>query len=62
MGTFRLWKGRDNQFYWSLKAANGQILCHSEGYTSKQAALSGIESCKQNALTARLADETSAYA
>jgi len=34
--------GRDGLYYWHLKSANGEILCHSEGYNSKQAAQNGI--------------------
>lgn len=34
-------------FYWHLKAANGEILCHSEVYTAKQSALNGIAAVKR---------------
>ncbi|MAS87324.1 MAG: hypothetical protein CMH30_05025 [Micavibrio sp.] len=46
MGKFTLFTGRNGQFYWNLKAANGETLCHSEGYTTKQNAKNGIEACK----------------
>lgn len=36
-----LFQGRNGQYYWHVKAANGQILCHSEGYTTKVAAANG---------------------
>ena len=49
MGTFVLDKQTDGQFYWKLNAANGQTLCMSEGYTTKQNAINGIESCRRNA-------------
>ncbi|HRF70325.1 MAG TPA: DUF1508 domain-containing protein, partial [Candidatus Pelethenecus sp.] len=41
----------DGEFSWDLKAANGQILCQAEGYTSKSGALSSIESFKKNVET-----------
>ena len=51
MGTFVLGKQTDGQFYWKLNAANGETLCVSEGYTTKQNAINGIESCRRNAPT-----------
>ena len=39
---FSIFQGQDRQYYWHLKAQNGQILAHSEGYTSRQAAEHGI--------------------
>lgn len=44
---FEIIVGRDGQFYWRLKAANGQILCHSEGYVTRQAAQHGVQACVQ---------------
>lgn len=35
----------DGQYYWRLKARNGEILAHSEGYPTPQAAQAGIEAC-----------------
>ena len=49
MGTFTLFQGKDEQFYWNLKAANGEIIGKSEGYTTKAAAENGIESTQKNA-------------
>jgi len=37
-----------NQFMFNLKAANGEIILTSETYTTKEAALNGIESVKKN--------------
>ena len=37
--------------YWKFKASNNETICHSEIYNSKQAALNGIASCKENAKT-----------
>lgn len=34
-GKFEKFTGKNGQFYWRLKASNGQIVCQSEGYTRK---------------------------
>lgn len=49
MGKFELYKGKDEQFYFRLKAANGQNIGASEGYKEKSSAQNGIESVKKNA-------------
>jgi uncharacterized protein YegP (UPF0339 family) len=38
---FELFQGQDDQFYFNLKAANGEIILQSEGYTSQAAAWNG---------------------
>ncbi len=48
-GKFTLFAGKNEQWYFNLKASNGQIILASEGYKSKQGAKSGIESVKTNA-------------
>ena len=45
-------------FYWRLKATNGEILCHSEVYTTKQAAQNGIAAVKAIAPSAPVYDRT----
>lgn len=48
---FEVFKSEKNhQFYFHLKASNGQIILQSEGYTTKSNCLSGIESVKKNAV------------
>ena len=54
MGTFVKGKQTDGQFYWKLNAANGETLCVSEGYTTKQNAINGIESCRRKPPTPTL--------
>lgn len=49
MGTFNVKTGADGQFYFNLKAANGQIILGSEGYTTRAACDNGIESVRKNA-------------
>ncbi len=48
-GKFVLTKGKSGQFHFSLKASNGQVILSSEMYTTKAAALNGIESVRKNA-------------
>ncbi len=43
---FQVFKGKDGQFYFRLKAANGEVICSSEGYTTKQSCLNGIQAVK----------------
>lgn len=45
-------------FWWHLKADNGEILCHSEMYTSKQGAQTGIAAVKKVAPNAPVYDRT----
>jgi uncharacterized protein len=49
MGTFAVKTGKDSQFYFNLKAGNGQIILGSEGYTTRAACDNGIESVRKNA-------------
>ena len=52
MSKFTLFTGKDGQFYWNLKAGNGEIIGQSEGYTSKAAATNGIDSTRKHATDA----------
>ncbi len=49
MGKFTVKKGADDQYYFNLKAGNGEIILKSEGYTTEAACNNGIESVKKNA-------------
>jgi len=62
MGRYILFKGRNGQFYWNLKAPNGEIVAQSEGYVSKQGALNGIDANRRYAPTAPVDDLTRQYA
>lgn len=44
---FQVFEGRDEQFYFRLRAKNGEIVCSSEGYTSLQSCKQGIEVIKK---------------
>jgi uncharacterized protein YegP (UPF0339 family) len=47
-GKFELKTAKDGQFYFNLKATNGQTILSSEMYKAKASALNGIESVKTN--------------
>jgi len=48
MGKFIIKAGSNGQYYFSLKADNGQKILSSEGYTTKSACQNGIDSVKTN--------------
>ncbi|WP_291148512.1 YegP family protein [Flavobacterium sp. UBA7680] len=48
MGKFVITKRTNGEFQFNLKAGNGQTILTSEGYSTKAAALNGIESVKTN--------------
>ena len=45
---YQLFKANNGQFYFRLKAANGEIILSSEGYSTKAGASNGISSVKSN--------------
>lgn len=47
-GKYRLFVGKDEKFYFQLKAANGQVILQSQGYASKAAATNGIHSVQKH--------------
>jgi uncharacterized protein YegP (UPF0339 family)/sporulation protein YlmC with PRC-barrel domain len=55
---FEINKDAAGQFRFKLLAVNGQTIAVSEGYTTKDNALNGIESVKQNASEAVIEDKT----
>lgn len=58
MPKFEIFKGNDGKYYFRLKAVNGEIIAHSEGYSTKQGANDGIASVKKNAPIATIVDLT----
>jgi uncharacterized protein len=48
-GKFEIKKAKDGEFFFHLKAANGQIILASEMYKEKSSAENGITSVKKNA-------------
>ena len=55
---FELFKDTGGKFRFHLKAANGEIIAASQGYTSKAAAQNGIASIKDNVASAPTDDLT----
>jgi uncharacterized protein len=47
-GKFELKKSKNDKYFFSLLAGNGQIILTSEMYESKASAANGIESVKKN--------------
>lgn len=60
MGKFQIKKASNGQYYWVLKAPNGEVIATSEMYWSKAGAENGIRSVKLYAPTATVEDTTSA--
>jgi uncharacterized protein len=48
-GTFELKKSKNGQYYFNLKAGNGEIILTSEMYIARSSAENGIASVKKNA-------------
>jgi len=55
---FEIFRASGGGYFWHLKATNGEKLCHSEVYTTKQAAQAGIEAVKRIVPTAPVYDRT----
>lgn len=55
---FEIGYAHGHGYFWHLKAANGEILCHSQVYTNKAAAQNGIASVRANASSALIRDNT----
>ena len=46
---FEIFKGKDDHFYFHLKAGNGEVILASQGYTAKASCQNGINSVAVNA-------------
>ena len=51
---YELFLDKEERFRFRLKASNGEIVCASQGYNSKQSALDGIASIAENAPVAEI--------
>ena len=49
MAKFQIFNGKDGDYYFRLRANNGEPILASEGYESKAAAENGIQSARDNA-------------
>jgi uncharacterized protein YegP (UPF0339 family) len=55
---FVIKKSSDWQYFFTIVASNGQKLCTSETYTSKESAKHTIQSIQDNAKDATVEDDT----
>jgi uncharacterized protein YegP (UPF0339 family) len=49
---FEVFQGEDRQYYFHLRAGNGEIVLTSEGYTTKANAINGVASVQSNGASA----------
>jgi uncharacterized protein len=54
--VFEWYKDKAGKYRFRLKAANGEIIAVSEGYSSKEGCVVGIESVKKNASIAKIVE------
>lgn len=47
-GKYEIKRAKNNEYYFNLKAGNGEIILTSETYKAKAGAQNGIESIKKN--------------
>jgi len=59
---FEIFKDSAGSYRWRFKAANGEIVAQSEGYTSKSSAEHGMSVLKQYAAGATIEDLAKAAA
>lgn len=45
---FEIFKGKDDHFFFHLKAGNGEIILASQGYTAKASCQNGVDSVATN--------------
>jgi hypothetical protein len=58
MAKFEIFLGKNDHYYFHLKANNGQIIAQSQGYASKEGARKGIDAIKRDAPAAPVEDLT----
>jgi uncharacterized protein len=49
---FEVQENSAGEWYWHMRAANGQILGHGEGYKTRAGALRGVAACQRAAASA----------
>jgi uncharacterized protein YegP (UPF0339 family) len=57
-GKFEVFEDGSGGYRFRLKAQNGEVIATSESYSRKEAALTGIDSIRQNAADANVEDLT----
>lgn len=51
---YEIFCGKDHNWYWRLRAANGEILCISEGYVSPGNAVRGAKAARRASFLAKV--------
>ena len=54
--VFEWYVDKSGEYRFNLKAANGEVIARSEGYSSKAGCVNGIESVKKNAAIAEIVE------
>jgi len=57
-GIFEIFRDKAGEYRFHLKAPNGEIIAASEGYTTKESCIAGIEAVKNYAPSADIRDLT----
>ncbi|WP_091035387.1 YegP family protein [Microbacterium oxydans] len=55
-GKFELYTDKSGEYRFRLKAGNGEVIATGEGYSSKSAALNGIDAVRRNAADAEVVE------
>jgi uncharacterized protein YegP (UPF0339 family) len=55
---FEILRAKAGGYFWRLKSSNGETLCHSEVYTSKQSAQAGVDAVQRTAPLVPVHDRT----
>jgi uncharacterized protein YegP (UPF0339 family) len=55
---FQILPAKSGGYFWHFKSANNEIVCASQVYTTKQAAINGAHVIKRNAASAAVLDYT----
>lgn len=55
--VFEWYTDKAGEYRFNLKAANGEVIARSEGYSSKAACVNGINSVKKNAPIAEIVEK-----
>lgn len=55
-GKFELYTDKSGEYRFRLKSGNGEVIATSEGYSSKSAALNGIDSVRRIAADAEVVE------
>ena len=55
--VFECYVDKSGEYRFNLKAANGEVIARSEGYSSKAGCVNGINSVKKNAAIAEIVEK-----